>query len=82
MGRRISMATRAELLDVVSDRYCAGDRRQRARLLDEFVSVSGYHRKHAIRLLISGPSGKRRMDRPPPLEPAGLEAGAPICSSR
>jgi hypothetical protein len=50
MGR-ISMATKAELVAAIGDRYRAGHRAERTKILDEFVAVTGYHRKHAIRLL-------------------------------
>src|SRR5689334_24826981 len=53
MARRISMSTRAELLASVRQRYEAAPRREKRRILDGFVAVSGYHRKHAIRLLRS-----------------------------
>lgn len=33
------------------ERYRGGNREEKARILDEFGCVSGYHRKHAIRLL-------------------------------
>jgi hypothetical protein len=45
------MATRAELLVVVRERYGRARPAERRLILDEFVAVSGYHRKHAIRLL-------------------------------
>lgn len=32
-------------------RYARSSRAERSVILDEFVAVSGYHRKHAIRLL-------------------------------
>jgi len=51
MARRISMAGRTELLEAVSTRYGGVTRLERSRILDEFVAVTGYHRKHAIRLL-------------------------------
>ncbi len=47
------MATRKELLAAVGTRYRAASRREKARILDEFVAVTGYHRKHTIRLLNS-----------------------------
>jgi hypothetical protein len=50
MGR-VSMATKGELLAAIGDRYRASSRAERTRILDEFVAVTGYHRKHAIRLL-------------------------------
>lgn len=49
--RRISMATRDELLEAVAARYRAAKRTEKGRILSEFVEISGYHRKHAERLL-------------------------------
>lgn len=51
MGNRISMATRKELLKAIRERYRDKTRREKSRILDEFVAVTGYHRKHALRLL-------------------------------
>ncbi len=51
MGRRISMATRKELLAAIKDRYRGKGRVEKNRILDEFVAVTGYHRRHALRLL-------------------------------
>ncbi len=48
MGRRISMETRRELIKVVSDRYCEASRKGRVAILDEFVAITGFHRKHAL----------------------------------
>ena len=62
MARRISMAGRTELLEAVSLRYWDARRSERSRILDEFSAVTGYHRKHAIRLL-SG-LGNRRKEEP------------------
>lgn len=45
------MATKGELLAAIGDRYRASGRAERTKILDEFVAVTGYHRKHAIRLL-------------------------------
>lgn len=47
------MAGRTELLAAVSARYGGATRLERSRILDEFAAVTGYHRKHAIRLLSS-----------------------------
>ncbi len=54
MAGRMSMAARAELLGAVSTRYRGATRLERSRILDEFAAVTGYHRKHAIRLLSGG----------------------------
>lgn len=45
------MATRLELVEAIRERYRMSGRTDRRRILDEFVAVTGYHRKHAIRLL-------------------------------
>jgi len=51
MGRGVSMATRNELLQLLRPRYRVSTAREKGRILDEFVAITGYHRKHAIRLL-------------------------------
>jgi hypothetical protein len=51
MAGQVSMATKGELLAAIGDRYRASGRAERSKILDEFVLVTGYHRKHAIRLL-------------------------------
>ena len=43
--------TRRELIVALRGRYAEADRKSKRTILDEFVEVSGYHRKHAIRLL-------------------------------
>jgi hypothetical protein len=42
---------REELVRAVAERYRAAVSRDKVRILDEFVALTGYHRKHAIRLL-------------------------------
>ena len=51
MMRRVSMATRDELVAAVGQRYARADRAQRGRMLDEFTQLTGFHRKHAARVL-------------------------------
>jgi len=62
--RRVSMATRDELIAALAGRYSRARRIERSRILDEFVAVTGYHRKHAMRVLRSGPAGSRHGSRP------------------
>lgn len=56
MRRQIKLVTRRELTVAVSQRYRAADRKSKKLILDEFTKVTGYHRKHAIRLLTSRPA--------------------------
>jgi hypothetical protein len=62
--RRVSMATRDELLAAVSERYRASRRADKSRIVEEFAAATGYHRKHAMRMLRAGPSSKRSAPRP------------------
>jgi hypothetical protein len=48
------MAARDELVAAIAGRYAQGDRAERGRILDEFAAVTGFHRKHAMRLLRAG----------------------------
>lgn len=45
------MSTRRELVDAVGARYRLGSKAERSTILDEFEAITGYHRKHCIRLL-------------------------------
>ena len=58
------MAARDELVAAVAGRYAQGDRGERGRILDEFAAVTGYHRKHAMRLLRAGQVNQRCGTRP------------------
>ena len=63
----VSRSGRLELIGAVSLRYVGSTRAEKARILDEFVAISGYHRKHAIRLLTAGtdaPESAGRAARP------------------
>ena len=40
-----------ELLATIRDRYRSSSRKDKSRILDEFIVVTGHHRKHGIRLL-------------------------------
>ena len=51
MARRISMAAKSEIAEAVIDCYRSGRRAEKKKILDEFVAVTGHHRKHAIRVL-------------------------------
>ena len=44
MAKRESLAT-------IRDRYRGSSKKDKGRILDEFISVTGHHRKHGVRLL-------------------------------
>jgi hypothetical protein len=58
------MATRDELVVVAGERYRRSVRRERGRILDEFTALTGFHRKHAMRLLRSSARSDRNGARP------------------
>lgn len=58
------MATRDEVLSAVAERYKRGTHDEKRRILDEFTCLTGYHRKHAARLLRAGPRPARSGERP------------------
>jgi hypothetical protein len=62
------VTTRRELIDAVAARYRAAGRNQKKEILDEFVEVTGFHRKHAIRVL----KRARRRETPEPRQRARI----------
>ena len=58
------MATRDELVAAIAGRYSQADRSERGRILDEFTAITGFHRKHAMRLLRAGQPNRRSGPRP------------------
>jgi hypothetical protein len=45
------MTTRKELIEAIGARYRAAPKSEKQKFLDEFVALTGCHRKHAIRAL-------------------------------
>ncbi len=70
------MATRDELLRTVSQRYRNSSRAEKSLILEEFAVTTGYHRKHAMRLLRTGPSDTRSA-----LRPSRRIYGAAVCEA-
>jgi hypothetical protein len=46
----MSLKSKRELLEVVRPRYLKARKAEKQKILDEFASATGYHRKHAIRV--------------------------------
>jgi len=51
MNTRMTAPARRELVAALRERYAVATREEKARILTEFASVSGLHRKSAIRVL-------------------------------
>jgi len=49
----VSKAARKEIVEALRTRYDQASKSEKGMILGEFTAVSGYHRKHAIRLLSS-----------------------------
>ncbi len=70
MDNKISKEAIKELNEAVRQRYCKASKVEKTKILDEYISVVGCHRKHAIRLLGNGqvacpasqPMGRRVYD--------------------
>src|SRR5580700_9398255 len=54
----------APVVVAIAERYSRADRTERGRILDEFTAVTGFHRKHAMRLLRDGQPNRRSGPRP------------------
>lgn len=57
---RMTIDERYKYLRLMQERYWAGDRRERSRLLDEMEQVTGLHRKSLVRLIRGKLERKRR----------------------
>ena len=67
MARKVSAETRQDLLQAIRERYRGGLKEEKLRILDEFIAVTGYHRKHVIRLFNARPVASRGGSRHPRL---------------
>jgi len=47
----MSLNSKNELVEVVRSRYLKANKVEKQKILDEFTAATGYHRKHAIRVL-------------------------------
>jgi hypothetical protein len=73
----VRQTSKHEVVAALHDRYWAASRREKGRLVDELVALTGYHRKYATTLLRHGPPvarATRRGGRPPVYGPAVLAA--------
>jgi hypothetical protein len=91
MAGKISMGARREVVSAVAERYRAAGRSAKGRILDELCSVTGWHRKHAIRVLssreksVSAPQRQRHRTYRPSIPDALIalwEASDRLCGKR
>lgn len=64
MAKKISADVRRELVQAIGERYRGATKEERLQILDEFVAVTGYHRKHAIRVLNDDTAATARVRAP------------------
>ena len=76
----MSFRAKRELLVQVAPRYRAARHGQRSAILDEFVAVTGYERKYAIRLLL-GPIRPPEPIRRPRVAHYGVEVQQALASA-
>jgi hypothetical protein len=55
----VRQASKHEVVTAIRARYWAADRKEKGRILDDFVATTGYGRKWAIELLRKGPPPSR-----------------------
>lgn len=47
----LDMKTRKKLTEETAKRYCTASKKQKSKIIDEFVANTGYNRKYAIHIL-------------------------------
>jgi hypothetical protein len=57
----VRQRSKHELAAAIQARYLKAPRAEKGRILDEFVAATGYHRRHAVRLLRHGRFGDPRL---------------------
>jgi hypothetical protein len=62
----MSQNSKKELVETIQARYQKATRNEKRQILDELVAITGYHRKHAVRILNQW-VGKRYPKKPGPI---------------
>ncbi len=87
----VRQQSKHELAAALQGRYVKARRKEKGRILDEFVAATGYHRKWALELLRQGPppAGRGRGGRPRVYSAVGVgalrqvwEASGQLCGKR
>jgi hypothetical protein len=61
----MSSRSKREMIETIQPRYLKASKAEKQRILDELIATTGYHRKHAIRVLKHGfkPKGLKKAGR-------------------
>lgn len=54
----MSQRSKREMIEAIHPRYLKANKAGKEQILDEFIAITGYHRKYAIRVLKHGPKPK------------------------
>jgi len=54
----MSQHSKREMVEAIHPRYLKANKAGKGHILDEFIAITGYHRKYAIRVLKHGPKRK------------------------
>src|ERR1700680_1433473 len=63
MDTKMTHTARADLTNAIRRRYRSATSKEKRKILDEFIAITGYHPKSAIRVLNGRPTTKRRQTR-------------------
>lgn len=63
METKMTHTVRADLTNAIRRRYRSATSKEKRKILDEFIAITGYHPKSAIRVLNGRPTTKRRQTR-------------------
>ena len=47
----LDMKTKTKLTEETAKRYCTASKKNKTKILDEFIATTGYNRKYAIHVL-------------------------------
>src|SRR5947209_1011063 len=64
MPEKIGQQAKRELLEVLRQRYPQAAKQDKTTILNEFIAVTGCHRKHGIRLLTGAPRARNDTAKP------------------
>ena len=80
----VQQQSKHELAAAIQARYLKAGKGEKGRILDEFVAATGYHRRHAVRLLRHGRFGDPKLAavQGVPVAPAPGARGQPKSGTR